>query len=233
MRKVKGVLGLDSTGVADMILMRRNIVKQDKKMVGVIAGGVVALLAAGAGAWYYMNRGAGEVVTPIETPPEVATPAPEPIPPPAPVPEPVTRPPATPPPSQVGVKPPSSTPAPKPAMPTAPAPQAPGPVTTAPKPPTPAPKPPGPKPPNPAEVIQSGIAALNTKDYATAVTLFQKAQQLQPGNADIGYLLGMSLEGTGDLAAAQTAFESCTTGPYAQIARNHIKTIAQKLKKRR
>ncbi len=194
--------------------------KQDKKLAVGIIGAVVVVVLAAAGGWFYLRSRGSEVVptqaeqpipAPVVVPPEQTGPAP------IPVLDPITQPQA---------KPPASTPAPKPA---------PSAATQGTPPPAPAPKPSSPKPapPNPAEVIQSGITALNSKDYATAVTLFRKARQLQPNNPDLGYLLGMSLESAGELEPAREAFETCTSGPYAQIAKGHIKTITQKLKKRR
>ncbi|MBM3735841.1 MAG: tetratricopeptide repeat protein [Acidobacteria bacterium] len=100
----------------------------------------------------------------------------------------------------------------------------------------PAPKPPvtpKPEPPKPEEIIKQGMDALNAKDYTRAVGLFRQARELQPSNPDLGYLLGMALENTGEPGAALDAYNSCTSGPYAQIAKNHVKMLAKKLSKRR
>lgn len=186
--------------------------KQDKKIVAGLIGAAVVVLLAAAGGWYYM-RSEGREVAPL--------PAEQPIPPPVAVPpEPTAPQPMPPGVAEPQTKPAPSTPAPKPP---------PAEPTTQPKPS----QPPKPTPPNPSQVIQSGIAALNSKDYTTAATQFRKARQLQPNNPDLGYLLGMSLESSGELASASDAFETCTSGPYAQIAKGHVKTIMQKLNKRR
>jgi Tetratricopeptide repeat len=65
------------------------------------------------------------------------------------------------------------------------------------------------------DLIQKGIAALNTRDFGTALVLFRQARQLQPGNPDLGYLMGVALESTGEPGAAIDAFRSCQSGPYA------------------
>lgn len=188
---------------------------------------------------------AESAAAPVAPPPPTTTPAPAPAAaPPAPVPVPVVEapPPApapAPPPAAVrkpiaspGAKPKSAA-QPKPALTaTAPAP-APVPVPIAsPQPrqltntaPAPAPT------PNAVSLAQRGIDALNARDFATAVTLLRQARTQQPNNADLGYLLGMALESTGEVGAAIDAFRSCTSGPYESIARSHVKTLAKRLAK--
>ncbi len=82
-----------------------------------------------------------------------------------------------------------------------------------------------------ATVIQRGMAALNSRDFTTAVALLRQARQMQPANADVGYLMGMALEGTGEFGAAIDAFRSCKSGPYQQIAHSHVKALIKKLGK--
>lgn len=79
--------------------------------------------------------------------------------------------------------------------------------------------------------MQRGIAALNSRDYAGALTLFRQARQAQPRNPDLGYLTGLALENQSEFGAAIDAFRSCTSGPYAQIAKNHVKMLVDKLRK--
>lgn len=95
----------------------------------------------------------------------------------------------------------------------------------------PAPPPPPPPPPSPVSITQRGIEALNARNFASAVTLLRQARTQQPANADLGYLLGMALESTGELGAAIDAFRSCTSGPYESIARSHVKALAKRLGK--
>ena len=84
---------------------------------------------------------------------------------------------------------------------------------------------------DPATILQRGMTALNSHDFAAAVTLLRQARQMQPANADLGYLIGMALEGTGELGAAIDAFRSCKSGPYQQIARSHLKALVKRLGK--
>ena len=60
---------------------------------------------------------------------------------------------------------------------------------------------------------------------------FEAARSLQPGNPDLGYLRGMALENLGQPGAAIDAFRLCTSGPYAQIAKGHVKTLLAKIGK--
>ena len=84
---------------------------------------------------------------------------------------------------------------------------------------------------DPATSLQRGMTALNSHDFAAAVTLLRQARQMQPANPDLGYLMGVALEGTGELGAAIDAFRSCKSGPYQQIARSHLKALVKKLGK--
>lgn len=84
---------------------------------------------------------------------------------------------------------------------------------------------------DPATILQRGMAALNSQDFPAAVTLLRQARQMQPASADLGYLMGMALEGTGEFGAAIDAFRSCKYGPYRQIAHSHVKALVNKLGK--
>ncbi len=84
---------------------------------------------------------------------------------------------------------------------------------------------------DPATFLQRGMAALNSRDVPAAVILLRQARQLQPANADVGYLMGMALEGTGEFGAAIDAYRSCKSGPYQQIAQSHVMALVKKLGK--
>ena len=68
--------------------------------------------------------------------------------------------------------------------------------------------------------LTSGIPAVGPSPYLLAGI-----------NPDLGYLSGMALENLGQPGAAIDAFRSCTSGPYAQIAKGHVKTLLSKLKR--
>ncbi len=109
----------------------------------------------------------------------------------------------------------------------------PSPVSAAPKPgPPAAPKPAEPPPPDPAELISQGMKAYNAKQPDEALALYRRAKQAQPGNVDLGYLMGIALEQSGDLESALASFESCTSGNYAGVSRAHVKRLAKKLRKK-
>ena len=128
---------------------------------------------------------------------------------------------------QIPARQPAAAPVPRPGLPPHQAtvvPPAPGPIAS--------PLPRQLTPPNdPATSLQRGMTALNSHDFAAAVTLLRQARQMQPANPDLGYLMGMALEGTGELGAAIDAFRSCQSGPYQQIARSHLKALVKKLGK--
>jgi hypothetical protein len=97
--------------------------------------------------------------------------------------------------------------------------------------PTPRQLTPAPAPEQHATLTQRGMVALNARDFSGAASLLRQARQAQPANPDIGYLLGMALEGSGEFGAAIDAFRSCKSGPYEQIARSHVKGLLKKLGK--
>ena len=84
---------------------------------------------------------------------------------------------------------------------------------------------------SPEELIRRGMAALNAREWPAAVDAFEAARSLQPGNPDLGYLRGMALENLGQPGAAIDAFRLCTSGPYAQVAKGHVKTLLAKIRK--
>ena len=81
------------------------------------------------------------------------------------------------------------------------------------------------------ELIRRGMVSLNAGQWPSAMESFDAARKLQPNNPDLGYLSGMALENLGQPGAAIDAFRSCTSGPYAQIAKGHVKTLVSKLKR--
>ena len=84
---------------------------------------------------------------------------------------------------------------------------------------------------SPDEFIRRGMVSLNAGQWPSAMESFDAARKLQPNNPDLGYLSGMALENLGRPGAAIDAFRSCTSGPYAQIAKGHVKTLVSKLKR--
>ncbi len=84
---------------------------------------------------------------------------------------------------------------------------------------------------SPDELIRRGMVSLNAGQWPAAMESFDAARKLQPNNPDLGYLSGMALENLGQPGAAIDAFRSCTSGPYAQIAKGHVKTLVSKLKR--
>lgn len=84
---------------------------------------------------------------------------------------------------------------------------------------------------SPDELIRRGMVSLNAGQWPSAIESFDAARKLQPNNPDLGYLSGMALENLGQPGAAIDAFRSCTSGPYAQIAKGHVRMLISKLKR--
>ncbi|MCS6816658.1 MAG: protein kinase [Blastocatellia bacterium] len=82
-----------------------------------------------------------------------------------------------------------------------------------------------------AEHVRRGNENFNAGRYDEALREYQAAQQLDPANPDVYYLLGLVYERRGEYDAAREAFERCTAGPYAAVARNHLKMLEKKRRK--
>ena len=74
----------------------------------------------------------------------------------------------------------------------------------------------------PDDLIRCGRVSLNAGQWTSAIESFDAARKLQPNNPGLGYLSGMALENLGQPGAAIDAFRSCTSGPYAQIAKGQL-----------
>jgi tetratricopeptide (TPR) repeat protein len=82
-----------------------------------------------------------------------------------------------------------------------------------------------------AEYVRRGNEYFNARRYDDALREYRAAQQLDPSNPDIYYLLGLVHERRGEYDAAREAFAQCTAGPYAAVARNHLKMLEKKRRK--
>lgn len=81
------------------------------------------------------------------------------------------------------------------------------------------------------EHVRRGNEHFTAGRYDDALLEYRAAQQLDPSNPDVYYLLGLVHERRGEYDAARQAFEQCTTGPYAAVARNHLKMLEKKRQK--
>jgi len=79
-----------------------------------------------------------------------------------------------------------------------------------------------------AEYVRRGNEYFNARRYDDALREYRAAQQLDPSNPDIYYLLGLVHERRGEYDAAREAFARCTAGPYAAVARNHLKMLEKR-----
>ncbi|MBL8148412.1 MAG: tetratricopeptide repeat protein [Blastocatellia bacterium] len=79
--------------------------------------------------------------------------------------------------------------------------------------------------------IENGQKMHNLGDYQGALREYRAALQQQPENQSIHYLIGLSLEKSGDIQGAYDAYSRCQSGTYSSQAQQHVKRLAKKLKK--
>jgi tetratricopeptide (TPR) repeat protein len=79
--------------------------------------------------------------------------------------------------------------------------------------------------------VRRGNAYFTAQQYEEALREYHAARELDPSNPDVYYLIGLVHERRGEYAAAHEAFRHCTAGPYAAVARNHLKMLEKKLRK--
>ncbi len=82
-----------------------------------------------------------------------------------------------------------------------------------------------------AEHVRLGNEHFAAHRYEEALREYVKARERDPANPDIYYLIGLVHERRGEYEAAWEAFQRCTSGPYATVARNHLKMLEKKRKK--
>lgn len=81
------------------------------------------------------------------------------------------------------------------------------------------------------ELLQRGLDAQNSGRYQEALSEFQKALQKDPANVSIHYLIGSAHHRLGQLEQALASYRQCTSGAYASVAAEHVKTLEKKLSK--
>lgn len=79
-----------------------------------------------------------------------------------------------------------------------------------------------------AEHVRRGNEHFTAGRYDDALREYRAAQKLDPSNPDVYYLIGLVHERRGEYEAAREAFQQCTDGPYAAVARNHVKMLEKK-----
>jgi TolA-binding protein len=79
--------------------------------------------------------------------------------------------------------------------------------------------------------LKNGLALLNARLYQDAIREFEGVRRLAPANKDIHYLLGQAYHQMGKLDQALAAYRQCTSGVYATVSQNHVKTLEKKLGK--
>jgi tetratricopeptide (TPR) repeat protein len=83
-----------------------------------------------------------------------------------------------------------------------------------------------------ADLIQRGNQLNNGGDLRGALREYEKALKQDPSNADIHYLMGTVYFKLRDFESARNAYQKCTSGVYASVARNALKNVEKELKKR-
>jgi tetratricopeptide (TPR) repeat protein len=82
------------------------------------------------------------------------------------------------------------------------------------------------------ELIQRGNQLNNGGDLRGALREYEKALKQDPSNADVHYLMGTVYFKLRDFEAARDAYQKCTSGVYANVARSALKNVEKELKKR-
>lgn len=82
-----------------------------------------------------------------------------------------------------------------------------------------------------AEFLQRGLNAQNSGRHQEALGEFRKALQQDPSNVGIYYLIGSSHHRLGQLEQALAAYRQCTSGAYARVSSEHVKTLEKKVGK--
>jgi tetratricopeptide (TPR) repeat protein len=73
-----------------------------------------------------------------------------------------------------------------------------------------------------------GREQFNRGKYREALFEYQQVLRLDSTNQDVHYLIGLAHEQLGEYTAARQAYQQCTSGPYAVIAQNHVKSLEKK-----
>lgn len=79
-----------------------------------------------------------------------------------------------------------------------------------------------------ADHIKLGIRAGNP---AAALAEYKLALEIDPGNVDVHYLMGMAYQQLGQLNQALEAHRKCTSGTYAPLAAQHVKKLEKEISK--
>lgn len=79
-----------------------------------------------------------------------------------------------------------------------------------------------------ADHIKLGIKAGNP---AAALAEYKLALEVDPGNVDVHYLMGMAYQQLGQLNQALEAHRKCTSGTYAPLAAQHVKKLEKEISK--
>lgn len=79
-----------------------------------------------------------------------------------------------------------------------------------------------------ADHIKLGLSAGSPSE---ALVAYKRAQQIDPANMDVHYLMGLAYQQLGQPDQALTAYRKCTSGTYASVAAQHVKKLEKDLSK--
>lgn len=82
-----------------------------------------------------------------------------------------------------------------------------------------------------AHNLNQGMAHLTAGRYQDALREFEYVKSLDPGNKSVYYLIGQAYHKMGQLERALEAYRQCTSGVYASIAQNHVRTLEKRIGK--
>ncbi|MEW6731618.1 MAG: tetratricopeptide repeat protein [Acidobacteriota bacterium] len=85
---------------------------------------------------------------------------------------------------------------------------------------------------NAGQRVSKGIKLAEQGDLTAALKEYQTALSQQPNNHDIYYLMGLVYERMEQPENALKAYQRCQSGPYVNLARQHVTRLEKKLHKK-
>lgn len=82
-----------------------------------------------------------------------------------------------------------------------------------------------------AHNLNQGITFFNSGRYQDAMREFEYVKKLDPGNKSVHYLIGQTYHKMGKLQEALESYRRCTSGVYASVARNNVRSLEKQLGK--
>jgi Flp pilus assembly protein TadD/uncharacterized Zn finger protein (UPF0148 family) len=80
-------------------------------------------------------------------------------------------------------------------------------------------------------ILKQGIAHMYAGQYQEALSELESVKKLDPDNKDVYYVIGLTYQKMNQLGQALDAYRQCTSGHYASVAQDHVKSLEKKVGK--